>query len=607
MCGIYGCISNEAASKVLEGLRKLEYRGYDSAGLAAIFSEHDRTIETERTTGFVADLVTKANGRFEGATVSIGHTRWATHGGVTDTNAHPHSSEDGTITVVHNGIIENSMELTETLMNIGYTMSSETDTEVIVHLLDYELKKQSSNRSELDAFCKVISQLEGSWAIAAMISGLEGILISRNGAPLVIGKGMGNISVSSDVLPFYGACSQVAYMADGDNFLISKGGIGAQKGSQIPDFEILEGVYDEEDPGNFPNMMMKEIYDQPVSISNVIGGRISADSCRAALSGFTLSPEEISSLRRINLVACGTAFYAASLGSLYIRKFSSVPVEVFRSSEFPSQEVCGKETLTIGISQSGETKDTLDALQSAKLAGGQVSSICNVIGSTISRFTGNGAYLYAGPEFAVASTKAFTNMVASLILLSLAISDRSIPKKKSIIQQLRLIPSKISQQLIDDDGSIQRAVEMMLGTNRVIFIGRGISSHLVEEGALKMMEVTYIPCLAYPGGELKHGPIALIEEGTPVIAVAPSDETLPLMESSIRECKARGAKIILISDNEGPIQNFADVVINSHTAGMETSPLVNIIPLQLLACNLAMEMNLNVDRPRNLAKSVTVV
>ncbi len=607
MCGIYGCISSEAASKVLEGLRKLEYRGYDSAGLAALFPEQNGPIETERTTGYVADLVTKANGRFEGATISIGHTRWATHGGVTDSNAHPHSSADGKITVVHNGIIENAIELSELVTNYGYTMSSETDSEVFVHLLDYELKNQPKNRSHLDAFCRVISQLNGSWAIAAIVSGLEGILISRNGAPLVIGRGSDNISVSSDVLPFYGACSEVAYIADGDNLLITKDEIQTDNGKNSPNFEVLEGVYDEENPGNFQNMMMKEIYDQPVSLSNVLGGRISSDGSKAELSGFALSPEEMMALKKNNLVACGTAYYAANLGAMYIRDLTSVEVEVFRSSEFPAPSVCGPNTLTIGVSQSGETKDTLDALQSAKLAGGEVSSICNVIGSTISRFTGNGAYLYAGPEYAVASTKAFSNMVACLLILALTISDASKERKRNIIQQLRLVPSKVTNQLIDQDDSIKEAMDLLHNSDRVIFIGRGKSSPLVEEGALKMMEVSYVPCLAYPGGELKHGPIALIEEGTPVIAVAPSDETLSLMESSVRECQARGAKIILITDNEGPIQNFADIVINSYFPGPETSPLVNVIPLQLLACNFAMKMNLNVDRPRNLAKSVTVV
>ena len=606
MCGIFGCLSKDASVRVLEGLRKLEYRGYDSAGLAALFPERKGPIETERTIGYVSDLVNKANGRFNGSHISIGHTRWATHGGVTDDNAHPHLSEDGLITVVHNGIIENAEELTKYVVEKGYQMSSETDTEVIVHLLDNEIKKGESKENYLQCFENVIARLKGSWAIAVMVSGLEGILVSRNGAPLVIGRGGDNISISSDVLPFYGTCSEVAYMSDGENLLITTKGITDNFGGDGPSFEVLEGTYDEQDPGNFPNLMTKEIYDQPVSISNVLGGRISSDGTRALLSGFEKSPSEMKKLKRINLVACGTAFFSAKLGAKYIRDLSDINVEAFRSSEFPASRVSGDNTLTIGISQSGETKDTFDALQSTKICGGDIASVCNVIGSTIARFTGNGAYLYAGPEYSVASTKAFTNMSAIQLLLAVSLSEDK-KRRSSIIGQLRRVPSMMTSQLLDKDGVLDLAVDMLNSAEKAIFIGRGYSAPLVEEGALKMMEVTYLPCLAYPAGELKHGPIALIESGTPVIAVAPSDRNLGLMESSIKECKARGAKIILITDSEGPINNSADVIIRSCFPGAETSPFVNIIPMQLLAAKLAMKRGLNVDRPRNLAKSVTVV
>ena len=608
MCGIYGCISRDAASKVLEGLRKLEYRGYDSAGLAAIFSNDDVQIETERTIGYVSDLVTKANGRFDGARISIGHTRWATHGGVTDDNAHPHSSEDGTITIVHNGIIENAVELSSRVSRLGYKLTSETDTEVIVHLLHHELKTQPDSSSFLDAFAEVISKLEGSWAIAAIATGLDGILVSRQGAPLVIGRGSGNISVSSDVQPFYGACSEVAYMKDGDNFLLDSNGIHSLMDSATPEFEVLEGVYDEEDPGNFPHMMLKEIHDQPTALSNVLSGRISADGLSAELSGFSLSPEEIRQLDRINIVACGTAYYASEIISSYIRRFTSVRSEAFIASEFPAKSVCSPNTLTIGVSQSGETKDTLDALFDAKKFGSHVSSICNVIGSTMARFTGNGAYLHAGPEFAVASTKVFSNMVAVGLLFALTISNITNREKKEIVQEIRKIPSTVSSQILDLDDSIERATKMILDSSPPIFIGRGgLSSYIAKEGALKMMEISYIPCLSLPGGELKHGPIALLSDGSPVIAVVPSDSKLNLMESSIRECKSRGAKIILITDNEGPFTELADVLIQTPSIHPELSPFVNIIPIQLLAYHVGVAKGVNVDRPRNLAKSVTVV
>ena len=353
MCGIFGCISADAAGKVLEGLRKLEYRGYDSAGLAAIFTDHKGPIETERTTGYVSDLVTKANGRFDGARISIGHTRWATHGGVTDTNAHPHSSNDGTISIVHNGIIENATELLERVKNLGYDVHSETDSELIVHLLDHELKTQSSNKSALDAFYSTVSLLKGSWAIAVIITGLEAILVARNGAPLIIGRGHNSICISSDVQPFYGGCSQVAYMNDGDVLSITVDGISGPKEDKIPEFVILEGVYEEQDSGVYEHMMQKEIFDQPISLTNVLSGRISSDGLRAELSGFDLTSAEMRKLDRINLVACGTAFFAAKIGSEYLRRFTSVPSEAFRGSEFPARMVCGPNTLTIAISQWG--------------------------------------------------------------------------------------------------------------------------------------------------------------------------------------------------------------------------------------------------------------
>jgi len=609
MCGIFGCISsiNEASSEVLEGLRKLEYRGYDSAGLAAIFPGQDGPIETERTTGYVSDLVSKANGRFRGARISIGHTRWATHGGVTDSNAHPHSSNDGSITIVHNGIIENTSDLKERVEKLGYSVNSETDSELIVHLLHHEINSQAASRTVLDAFESTVSLLSGSWAIAAIIADMDEILVARRGAPLIVGRGHKRICVSSDVQPFYGVCSEVAYLNDGDIFSISEAGISSLNQGDEPPFETLEGTWEEEDKGNFQHLMLKEIHDQPISVSNVLGGRISSDGKRAGLQGFELTPEEMRGLKRINLVACGTAFFAAQIGETYIRELTNVDVHSFRASEFPADYVCGPNTLTIGITQSGETKDTLDALQQAKFTGGNISSICNVIGSTIARLTGNGAYLHAGPEYAVASTKAFTNMVASLLLLALTISDATSVRKARIVQELRELPNKISAQLLDMDDSLRSSVEILEASKSAVFIGRGISAPLVKEGALKMMEIAYLPCLAYPGGELKHGPIALIEDGTPVIAVAPKDETIGLMESSIRECRTRGAKIILITDQEGPIADIADEVIITQSSGRECSPMINVVPLQFLAYHLAAEKGLNVDRPRNLAKSVTVV
>ena len=606
MCGIFGCISEDAAALVLEGLRKLEYRGYDSAGLAALFPEQTGPIETERTTGYVSDLVTKANGRFKGAHISIGHTRWATHGGVTDSNAHPHSNEDGTITIVHNGIIENAPELLERIVNLGYLVESETDSEVIVHLIDHELKTQPSSKSPLDAFQSIIRKLQGSWAIAAIISGMDGILVARNGAPLIVGRGYNGICISSDVQPFYGICSEVSYLSDGDVFLLTEDGIIASDDDLIQEFEPLVGTYEEQDSGRFDHLMLKEIHDQPISLSNVMSGRISADGTSVQLGGLELSPVEILNLERVNIVACGSAYFASQIGAEYLRSIARINVEAYRASEFQAEILCSPRTLTIGVSQSGETKDTLDALHNARRNGSKITSFCNVIGSTMSRLAENGAYLHAGPEFSVASTKAVTNMIALFGLLAASLPHQG-KGNSSFIKEMRKIPSRISKQLLEDDGSINAAVSIISNANSAIFIGRGISSYLAQEGALKMMEVAYLPCIAYPGGELKHGPIALIEEGTPVIAIAPSDKTLGLMESSIMECKARGAKVITITDSEGNIVKSSDVVISTRSTHPMLSPMISAIPLQLLAYYLGVEKGLNVDRPRNLAKSVTVI
>jgi glutamine---fructose-6-phosphate transaminase (isomerizing) len=610
MCGIYGCIGPNASGMVLEGLRKLEYRGYDSAGIAALFPnsvERDEII-TEKTVGYVSNLVSKVSSKFDGANISIGHTRWATHGSVNFNNAHPHNNQDGNISLVHNGIIENSSFLSNKLNELGYSVESETDTEVIVHLLDYELKLQKNKKNYLKAFENVISQLTGSWAIAVIISGLNGILISRKGAPMIIGRSINQISISSDVQPFYGLCSEVAYLNDGDTFLMTMTDLISSEASESPLFHPLEGIYDEQDPGNFAHMMLKEIHDQPISLSNALSGRISASGKSARLNGFNLSIGEIQKLDKINLVACGTAFHASKIMAEYIRKYSNIPVETFRGSEFPALETCSSKTLTIGLSQSGETKDTLDALLQAKKYGSHIGSICNVIGSTISRLTGNGAYLYAGPEYAVASTKVYTNMIAVGLLFALTISNITHKNQREIVTELRKIPNLMAKQLIDEDGSIDMAVKLLYGQKNILFIGRGpLCTNLVEEGALKMMEVSYIPCLAYPGGELKHGPISLIEDNTPVIALAPSDHRLSLMEASIRECKSRGANIILITDHDGPIRDLADVLIPTMKSHSALFPFLNILPLQLLAYKLGVMNEINVDRPRNLAKSVTVI
>lgn len=608
MCGIFGNIGENAATQTLEGLRRLEYRGYDSSGIAALLNSKDRTarVKTERSVGHVAALAAKVNGKFKNSSVAIGHTRWATHGGVTEENAHPHSSTDGLMSLVHNGIIENMSDLLEEITESGYSVVSETDTEVIIHLLHREIGDKRDTGIILDALKRVTTKLKGAWALAILVSGIEGIFVSKNGAPLVIGRCHSCVSVSSDPLPLYGTCSEVAYLDDGDIAFISMEKIRFISDSSELSFSPHRGDYSAEDPGNFPHMMLKEIFDQPSSLQNAISGRISASGDNAMLSGFTLKPSRLRNLEKINLVACGTAFFAAQLGAKYIRTLSDLDARAYLSSEFPSNSVCGENTLTIGVTQSGETKDTLDALSLAKMTGGNIASICNVIDSTIARFTGNGAYLYAGPEYSVASTKAFTNMSAVLLLMAMTVADPKNIDQAGITRRLREVPQKMSSFLYSDY-NFEPIVDLLSTSKNALFIGRGPSAPIASEGALKMMEITYLPCLSYPAGELKHGPIALIEEGTPVIAIAPNDSHFQRMEANIRECASRGAHVILVTNKPSAMEDFCAHVIRTPECDPLLSPFMSIMPLHLLAYHLAVRLGKNVDRPRNLAKSVTVI
>lgn len=607
MCGIFGSLSDNATKKVLDGLKKLEYRGYDSAGIAALFPDQKGPIMVEKIVGYVSDLATKEAGKLNGSTISIGHTRWATHGKVSETNAHPHSSSDGMLTIVHNGIIENATELSDFLIDEGYLMKSETDSEVIAHLVDHAIQGGENRESHLDAFNDAISKLEGSWAVACIISGLEGILISKNESPLIIGRAKNDFAISSDILALHGASEEYYSLKDGEIFLVSPNGIVQLEGLDEPEFQPIVGEYVEQDPGEYQHMMKKEIYDQPISLSSVIGGRLSSDGKHAKLSGFKLSPDEIKTMKRLNFVGCGTAFHASLMGQFYLREMTGMEVNAFRSSEFDAQRFAGENTLTIGITQSGETKDTMQALIEARNTGGNISSICNVIGSSISRLTGNGAYLHAGPEYAVASTKAYTSMVAAVLLLSISLNEGDANLSKTVAQELRNLPNRVRNQLKIDPAQIESAAEIISNSDRVIVIGKGSSYVTAEEAALKIMEVTYIPCLAYPSGELKHGPLALIQEGTPVIVIDQKSSGLSNnIKSNVEECRSRGAKIIHVTDN-WTTTNESDIVIRTEKNGIYTSPILSIIPIQLISYRAAIMLELNPDRPRNLAKSVTVV
>jgi glucosamine--fructose-6-phosphate aminotransferase (isomerizing) len=605
MCGIFGYIGSKRATPILiDGMRRLEYRGYDSTGIAV----KNEDISVFKKVGKVSQMQSILPLDIQG-TSGIGHTRWATHGGVTDANAHPHASASGDVVIVHNGIINNSRLLRASLMAQGIELKSETDSEALVHMIEIELSIDDDPEA---AVRRALQKAVGTWGLCVLFKNHDLIVVARNGSPLVIGKGDGETFISSDGPTLSEFTDRVVYLEDGDIAVVTATSIkrsslkGASKKVEVT---VLEKSWGEAELGVYEHFMLKEIHEQPDALRHCISGRLDRIRGNGRLGGLRISPSDLAKVPHVRLIGCGTALHAAEIGQLLIEKLARIPAVTHIASEFRYNEpVINPKALHFVISQSGETADTLSAVKEIQLKGGQVHGVINVVGSTIARQCKQGVYIHSGPEQSVASTKAFSNMVAALTMFALQVGrSRSTSKERGqeIIHGLQQVPHLIEEYL-ENQGPIMEAVELVKNAKSVFFLGRGLSAPVAKEGALKLMEVAYIPCLAYPAGEMKHGPIALLEEGSPIIFVVPNDHVKEKTLSAIHESKARGAKIILIHEKGDDISLEGDVNIAIPKVHSLLSPLLTVVPLQLIAYHTAIALGHDVDRPRNLAKSVTV-
>ena len=605
MCGIFGYVGPKQVSNLLvEGLRRLEYRGYDSTGIAV----KNGDISIFKKVGKVADMESILPSSINGS-IGIAHTRWATHGGVTDENAHPHESFDTNVVIVHNGIIENSRSLRKHLTSQGIELKSQTDSEALAHMIAIELKQDNN---PLEAVKRCLKSAIGTWGLCALFKKHDLIVVARNGSPIVLGQGDGETFVSSDPHALTPHTQRVVYLDDGQVAVLDSNEIKVSQlhGGQIDtNVTFLENEWGVAELGEYPHFMLKEIHEQPEALRQCIRGRMDLSTGNGRLRGLKTEPAELRKVPHIRIIGCGTALHAGMIGQLIIEKMARLPAVSHVASEFRHNDpVINPNALHFAISQSGETADTLSAVKEIQLKGGQVHGVVNVVGSTIARQCGTGVYIHSGPEQAVASTKAFSNMVAALSMFAIQIArSRDLTREAGIeyIKGLEEIPELIEHYL-ENQGPILEAVNAVKDAKSVLFLGRGVSAPVAAEGALKLMEVAYIPCLAYPAGEMKHGPIALLEDGSPVIVIAPNDHVKQKTISAIHECRARGARIILIHEEGDDISQEGDINIAVPKVHDLFSPLLTVIPLQLIAYHAALELGCDVDRPRNLAKSVTV-
>ena len=609
MCGIVGYIGEKNCVPILiNGLKRLEYRGYDSAGIGIINNGNSKIVKNK---GKVSVLEENVNNLQLTANIGIGHTRWATHGIPNEINAHPHSNESGSLFIIHNGIIENYRTIKTDLQNLGYKFTSDTDSEVLVHLIDYFINKGYD-------LCKAVqfalNEVVGTYGIAVIYNNEPDKLIAaRKGSPLVVGLGENENFIASDVSALLSYTKQIVYLDDGELAVITKDGFTVKT---ISDKEIQKEVHEisisleEIDKSGYPHFMLKEIMEQPDSVWNSMRGRLLHEEGTAKLGGISEVMDRLVNSNRIILSACGTSWHAGLVGEYMIENFTQIPTEVEYASEFRYRNpIISKDDTVILISQSGETADTLAALREAKNRGALVLGICNVVGSTIARESEAGVYIHAGPEIGVASTKAFTSQLVVLALITLLVARKknlSAAEGRVIVEALQDLPEKVYQCLKLNETIEQIANEFKDASN-FLYLGRGYNFPVALEGALKLKEISYIHAEGYPAAEMKHGPIALIDENLPVVFIAPKDSTYDKVISNIEEVKARGGRLIAIaSENDNDIDELVDYSIKIPDTVEMLRPILTSIPLQLLAYHIAVKKGLNVDQPRNLAKSVTV-
>ena len=613
MCGIVGYIGRRAAYPILiKGLHRLEYRGYDSAGVALINEEGQ--LNVYKAKGKVSELEAFAADKDTGGMIGIAHTRWATHGEPNTVNAHPHYSESERLAIIHNGIIENYAVLKAGLMEQGYTFKSETDTEVLVQLIEYTQLNEHVNLKT--AVQLALQQVIGAYAIAVLDKDHPDTLIAaRKGSPLVVGIGEGEYFLASDATPIVEYTDQVIYIDDEEVVSLQVGQevdittIGNVQ--KTPEIKRLELSLSQLEKGGYPHFMLKEIFEQPRTLTDSMRGRVNVRQDNIALSGFIDNKERFLSAKRIIITACGTSWHAGLIAMYAIEEFAQIPVEVEYSSEFRYRKpVINKDDVVIAISQSGETADTLAAIQLAKSKGAFIFSICNVIGASIPRVSDSGCYTHVGPEIGVASTKAFTAQVVALTMLALCIGKEkgtlSEENYLKIVRELGQIPDKI-ERVLGQNKRIADFAKTFTYAQNFIYLGRGYNFPVAMEGALKLKEISYIHAEGYPAAEMKHGPIALISQEMPVVVVAPHCGTYEKVVSNIQEIKARKGRVIaIVTEGDKLVSKIADYVIEVPETEECLTPLLTVIPLQLLAYHIAVVKGCDVDQPRNLAKSVTV-
>jgi glucosamine--fructose-6-phosphate aminotransferase (isomerizing) len=607
MCGIVGYVGDrQGAPLVLEALKRLEYRGYDSAGIAVV---NGGGLVVERAPGRIAVLESRLDGRYPPGTTALAHTRWATHGAPTEQNAHPHSDCGGTVALVHNGIIENAAALRKKLRERGHVFRSETDTEVLAHLIE-----ELYDGSLAGAVIAALRSVEGTYGLAVLSSREPGTLVAaRMGSPILIGIGEGENFVASDAAALLEHTRSVVYLDDGEVAVLTRDGyqILDRDTAQVEKVvRTIDWDLKTVERGGYAHFMLKEIMEQPESLRNTLRGRLLDDAGTSRMGGLNLSDDELLDLDRVVLTACGTSWHAALIGEYLLEELARIPCEVEYASEFRYRNpIVDEDTLVVGISQSGETADTLAAIKEARRRGARTLGIVNVVGSSVAHEVDGGIYLHAGPEIGVASTKAFTSQVAALALFTLHMArlrTMSVLQGREFVRALTRLPDQVEAVLARSE-QVEAVADRFARASNALYLGRGSNFPVALEGALKLKEISYVHAEGYPAAEMKHGPIALIDEMMPVVVVAPRDGTYAKIVSNVQEVKARGGRVIaVVTEGDEEITALADHVFPIPETIDALTPVLSVLPLQLFAYYIAVRRGCDVDKPRNLAKSVTV-